>query len=332
MKFNPRDYSLLKADCFEDQICSYTLRSDKGETMKVECGEVYDRYTVISTPGGSLQAEEAANVTPPPAPFMLYPSEQRFLLVSGFFFQAQDCRYSMAVQEELSRREFPFHTMDFVKEEFISKLSSGDFSCCVLFGVGSDGGGSFKLFYLEEVRIVLTAWVQRGGRLIMQGEGCLLKIFKDWFDQPWYFQSYFRETHNKNTQECFVPSKVRDGLPDEYNVKATLIANVPLKDRLYSCSEDELCAVAASGYHLGRAVYIGDVNWEPPTINIIVTLGCTAFNDDDEKWMRRRSLAYVIASIQQIEAKELRPEETQRAVTKVYRQTELCSIILSFLG
>ena len=330
MKFNPRDYSLLNVDNIEDHICSYTLRSDKGETFKVECGEVYDRYTLIST-SDRANAEAVAVLPSLPAPFMRYPSTQRFLLVSGFFFHSQDCRYSMAVQEELTRRDIAFHVMDFAKEDFVAQLSSGDFTCCILFGIGSDGGGSFKLFKLEEVQVILTAWVQHGGRLIMQGEGCLLKIFKDWFHKPWHFQAYFRETHLKNNHECFVPLSVRHELPDECNIKATLIANVSPFDRLYSCTNDELCAVAASGYSLGRVVYIGDVNWESSTINIIVTLGSVAFDDDDENWMRRRGLAHMIAAVQRIKSNELAPEELQRAVMRVYRQHELCSIICSFL-
>ena len=296
--------------------------------MKVECGEVYDRYTIISTPGSSQRSQDTSSVNV--APYMLYPSHARFLLVSGLFFDAADCGYSKAVQAELRNQMIEFDVMDFEKNDFIAKLSSGNYSCCILFGVGSDGGGCLKVLYLPEIQSVLTTWVKCGGKLIMQGEGCLMKIFKDWFDKPWYFKAYCRQSHTRNDSDCFVPQCVRNYLPHEYNVKATLISNVSPEDSLYSSDEDHLCSVAVSGFHLGRVAYIGDVNWEQPTIEIIVAIGSTAFNTEDENWIRRRSFASFVAGIRLTSEFQDNSVGTQGA-SKVLQQNELAKLVVSFL-
>jgi hypothetical protein len=87
-------------------------------------------------------------------------------------------------------------------------------------------------------------------------------------------------------------------LPREYNVKACMLSNVPLEERLYCTSSESqihslvfgsyghmaegMCAVALGSYGRGHLLFFGDVNAEAATAKMLVTVGVLLVGQSSE--------------------------------------------------
>jgi len=184
-----------------------------------------------------------------------------------------------------------FTCIDNKKKALISTLTSAQFNACVVFGVGS--GGVDKGILDPEVQAVVLEWVKSGGRLVIHGERSAEEVFKV-FGKNWAFKGdYYRRTgHVLNdgpASSLGLAPPLCAKLPRSYNVKACMVSDVDDNDRLYSPEEGAVshslvpffggtsvdadkCPVAASSVGEGRLVFIGDVNAEAATMDIIALL------------------------------------------------------------
>jgi hypothetical protein len=140
---------------------------------------------------------------------------------------------------------------------------------------------------------VLKTWVRRGGQLFfMTGEGEFFwSLLSDTFQTSWRFGSYRGEEHQLGANAAqIVSSPVRGELPPSYHTKAIWLKGVPPDERLYvppayereEYSDDEYdpqtveqepqCGVAVHHVGDGRVVYLGDVNGQDASMQVLRAL------------------------------------------------------------
>jgi hypothetical protein len=160
-----------------------------------------------------------------------------------------------------------------------------NFSTCIILGWGSGGGcGDYDDDPVFSEGLV--AWVENGGCLIVQGEGISDSgvSWPSWFGLDWKSSWYRRTTHVLNTNHWF--SEEAHSLVPRMNVKACMVTNVELEDRLYGAEDDAVThslvpgfrgipvssdqvAVALAKYGAGTVSFYGDVNIEEETIKTV---------------------------------------------------------------
>jgi hypothetical protein len=195
-------------------------------------------------------------------------------LLSNFgLFCANDCFYNKGFQEMLTAYMFmPYDVADFTnKEELITKLKSGMYTTCVFFGIGAAGPSIMKDLLFPDLRQVVVSWVKCGGKLMLHGEGCLGKLFQDWFKLPWVFSRYTRLTQTRCNPECLQPFLVNT-LEPSYSAKAVHMSGVESKHRLYHADVEDVTsiAIASVGSNGGCVGAFGDVNAETGTVKAIL--------------------------------------------------------------
>lgn len=192
------------------------------------------------------------------------------------------CFFTNALLPKLRELGIAADVMTFNKKKLVAKLASGEYSSCMVVQLGS--GGDDRGFFCADIKMLLTAWVQQGGRLIIQGEGekRALTVFRDWLGKPWTFRGdfYRRTTHHLNAGFTAVPQLLQSttmALDQVTSAKACMLSNVDVSERLYVIPKGdavpEMCYAAVASIGAGRACFIGDVNAERSTIDIIAAVG-----------------------------------------------------------
>jgi len=164
-----------------------------------------------------------------------------------------------------------YTAIDLNKAELIEMLSSGTYTCCLLFGFKSSGPQGLKQVHHEDLRKTMTKWIEAGGIFIIRGEGRICKVFQDWFDLQWKPANYERSVTKLNRKCTSIPSRTFNNLPPSNSVKAVYITGVKNEHNLYRSERNSAVAFAPNGK--GRVGFIGDVNAEEKTLEIIHQLG-----------------------------------------------------------
>jgi hypothetical protein len=135
----------------------------------------------------------------------------------------------------------------------------------------------------------LPGWLQSGGKLVLHGEGQLIGIIANILlkeEGKWHYCGdwYRRCKHSRNKSgEAAVDHTT---LPRGYSMKAAMLSGVLKKHQLYSPRPNtlslsnipgfggklvstRLTAVAAAKVGAGLFVYVGDVNLEKSTLELI---------------------------------------------------------------
>ena len=153
---------------------------------------------------------------------------------------------------------------------------------CILVGLGS-GGDDADCLSNPHWKVALKLYVEEeGGVFIMQGEGKAVETVAGWFDLGWHFASdcYRRNDFIFNQAWGEANSDWYDGPEVRCNVKAVMLSGVAEEDKVFSVAEG--CPVAFASCGAGRVGFVGDVNAEQTTLEIIAALGAyDAYYDDD---------------------------------------------------
>ena len=186
---------------------------------------------------------------------------------------------------------------DFITPSQIAiALNKGNFSTCIILGWGSGDEDVEKEYNVDSAfRAGLVAWVvQEGGCLIVQGERISHAggNWPTWFGLNWKSGDYCRTTHVLNRNHWFVAETQNNNnnnkllVCPKMNVKACLVTNVKLEDRLYGAEDDAVTnshvpgfggnavssdqiAIALAKCGAGTVSFYGDVNIEKETIKTV---------------------------------------------------------------
>ena len=223
------------------------------------------------------------------------------LLVDGMGPLGPGEFYTQNVQQALRGAGVKFATVNVYKGSGLpaqvgSALREVDrFTSCIVLGWGSGGCDIEKEFgNSEEFKELIVPWVQKGGRLIVQGENCqYYGNWPEWFGKTWTSSDYYRTDHichgknNNDLHWCKWYHKARGALTtSRYNVKAVMLKDVDPEDNLFGTSSESrsyslvpmmagqdidegLCAIAVGKCGEGSVSFFGDVNAEDDTCNIM---------------------------------------------------------------
>jgi hypothetical protein len=277
VKFDHKKYPGM----WDESLCSYTVKYADGELSTQSCQEFHQQgWTVISGSDDDGEsstvvgnASAAASAAESAAIEVTIPSVRKVLLVTGFLLDKNDCFWCQKLSTHLRTLNIPSEILDVSdgREQLIAKLTSGQFTACVIIGVGSSGAGCMSTYFLGDVKAVLKAWVNAGGKLALQGEGCLADLLNSCFGKSWFFANYERQINTiSRSSACDVPQSERDRLPKQFSAKACCLENVEESSRLYAYEDGRFCTVAVSKIGAGRLTFIGDVNAEDAVIVVIL--------------------------------------------------------------
>jgi hypothetical protein len=149
---------------------------------------------------------------------------------------------------------------------------------CFGSGLGLEGE---EESFLRSSKAAVCDWVQAGGVLALHGERFVTKLF-GWFGLKWCFSGdYYRRVEHKRRSPL-------EDLPLLYNVKACMVSGTKPEECLYSPVEGAvsisfvpgfgrevdpgLCPLAMAKHGKGRVIFFGDVNWEKPTMDVVMRL------------------------------------------------------------
>lgn len=255
---------------------NYAVQYDNGTVELHEASEIHRSWVVLDSKDDRMKALKSCTIE---ASEYKYPNGEmsNFTLVSTLF-PHDKCNYSQGMRTLLDNDDYVHRFTQMTlgtKEELLG--SFGRATCFVIFNVGTMGPSDLKGLYHEDLRVAFTTFVKTGGILIIQGEGCVCKIFQDWFKLPWERSGYY-SSEIKLSKECSaLPSKIVETLPSSIFLNANYLINVKPENNLYVSSDNEGdSAVAVSNFGEGRVAFIGDVNAEMGTLKIIQKLGHSA--------------------------------------------------------
>jgi hypothetical protein len=252
--------------------CSYTVTTDNGRQIRVPCSDLHFEWQ-IESPIVEVVADSIS--------FLAYPSTPRLLVVTGIMFKAHTCFYLKAIKATATA-DIAYDVLDFDRSELLLRLQSGLYSSCFMVGVGANGPSALKLLDHADMKRTMSAWIRLGGRLILQGEGCVAKLMTDWAGTQWHTAGYFRCQQFLN-----LPLAERFGMQLllSYSAKAVYLTGVDEACVLYvSADEDGACSFALKQVGLGILAFVGDVNAEVNTISTIlaITTCCSPTRAADE--------------------------------------------------
>jgi len=158
--------------------------------------------------------------------------------------------YAEAVKAALARAGLKVATVDVTKksglfEQVGSVLHEVErFTSCIVLAVGA-GGEEEQVEFAENVsfRKRLVAWVERGGRLIVQGER---GGWPEWFDKTWEHDDYRRTTHECRAKSvddvhwCKWYPEATGSVTSSINVKAVMMRGVPTEEILFGTTSSSV--------------------------------------------------------------------------------------------
>lgn len=195
------------------------------------------------------------------------------------FLALANCYYCKGLGQTLDIAGIAHDSANYTSNaDLIERLVCGQYSTCVLIGIGSGGPAIMKSLLTPDLQQALTSWVHAGGKLLVQGEGCLAKLLQDWFGLPWEFTSYYRNDQvlvsARRDVAHDLPWGILARLPPQYSAKACHLGSVPPSSQVYCAAPvDTSVAVKAVGRTGGRVVVFGDVNAELETLALMVFMG-----------------------------------------------------------
>jgi MYND finger len=273
-----------------ESFCHYCIeiegsreRQDgRPDIWKVECEEVHSRWEIEpveeSEESSAAPLSNASSLSPEVDVTQLkLPARPKYLVMTGFgWCDLSNCFYLQALRPALETAKIPCDCRQFEsKDQLIKALVSGQYSACILLGVGANGPEIMRKLSSPDLQKVVVGWVTHaGGKLLMQGEGCLAKLPQDWFGCRWAFQSYCRVTQERATGAGGhdLPNSLLSKLPASYSAKAVHLVGVDSRNAVYSGAGASV-AVKAVGSKGGRLGIFGDVNAEQGTIVAMVAIG-----------------------------------------------------------
>ena len=149
------------------------------------------------------------------------------------------------------------------------RLQRGCITAVVVLGLGSADCDEDFLTNTEW-KETLVAWVEEGGLLMIHGERTIKDAFA-WFGKDWKADGYRRMTHKYNTLNVTAAWYDEGDVCDAVNVKACMLSGVAPEEQLFAAGPDKT-AVAVANVGLGHVGFFGDVNAEPPTLEMITVL------------------------------------------------------------
>lgn len=225
--------------------------------------------------------------------------EATVLLVDGMGMLGPGAFYAKGVKAALARAGLKVATVDVTKkpglfEQVGSVLHEVErFTSCIVLAVGA-GGEEEQVEFSENVsfRKRLVAWVEKGGRLIVQGER---GGWPEWFDKTWEHNDYRRTTHECRAKSvddvhwCTWYPQAEGSVTSSINVKAVMMRGVPTEEILFGTTgssvshsnvpfmaglpmENGLAAVALGKFGEGSVSCFGDVNAEDDTCAIMAVI------------------------------------------------------------
>lgn len=229
--------------------------------------------------------------------------EATVLLLDGMGVLGPGEFYTKAVKAALARAGTKVATVDVTKKpDLFEQVGSvlcevGRFTSCIALAVGA-GDTEAETEFAESIhfRERLIAWVERGGRLIVQGErAAMMGKWPEWFDKTWECSDYRRTTHECRAKSqddvhwCKWYPEAEGSVTANINVKAVMMRGVATEDILFGSTsssvshslvpfmaglgvEEGLAAVAFGKFGEGSVSFFGDVNAETDTCAIMAVL------------------------------------------------------------
>lgn len=224
------------------------------------------------------------------------------LLLDGLGPLGPRAFYAKAVQAALARAGTGVATVDVTRKPGLFRqvgsalCELGRFTSCVALGLGSGGAEEAEQEFAESVafREKLVAWVERGGRLLVQGERDV-GDWPGWFGRTWQCSDYRRTTHECRAKSrddvhwCEWYPEAEGSVTAGINVKAVMLKGVAAEDVLFGTSdssvshslvpfmagqevEEGLAAVALGKVGEGSVSFFGDLNAENDTCAIMAVI------------------------------------------------------------
>ena len=246
--------------------CSYTLRYGNGEFVNVVCTEIHEEWVVVSPLSSNVEQTDLIDLT------ILIPVHRRTLVITGLLFDSiEHCHYTQGLKEIYNSNNSDLDVILYDYIEMKSKILSGEYSAVILLSFGSTGpGGDCKQIMKNEMISVIASYVKSGGTFIVQGEGIVTTLFNKCFQKKWSMENYERVDIELNLLPT-LSSELLETFPRTYSAKTVSLSNVEDSCNLYSADSDQ-CSIAVSNYHSGKFVFIGDVNSESKTLQVIYGL------------------------------------------------------------
>jgi len=243
--------------------CSYTIRYESGKFSNVACTEIHEDWDVISPLSSNVEQTDLSDLT------ILIPAHRRTLIITGLLFDSiEHCHYTQGLKEIYTSNNSDLDIILYDYTEMKSKMLSGEYSAVTLLSFGSTGpGGDCKQIMKNEMLSVIASYVKSGGTFIVQGEGIVTTLFNKCFQKKWSMASYGRADIELNLLPT-LSSELLETFPKTYSAKAVSLSSVEDSCNLYSDESDQ-CSIAVSKYQLGKFVFIGDVNAESKTLQVI---------------------------------------------------------------
>ena len=214
--------------------------------------------------------------------------EATVLLLDGMGMLGPGQFYAKAVQAALARAGLKVATVDITKKPGLFEQAGSvlheleRFTSCIVLAVGA-GGEEEQVEFAENLRFRerLIAWVERGGRLVVQGER---GGWPEWFDKTWEYDDYRRTTHECRAKTrgdvhwCKWYPEAQGSITSSINVKAMMMTGVPMEEILFGLPKSsELVefgwtAVALGKFGEGLVSSFGDVNATGDTCAIMAVI------------------------------------------------------------
>lgn len=156
--------------------------------------------------------------------------------------------------------------------DLYSHLTYIHLQVCLIAGIGSELTGSTDL---HQLCVPLLAWVREwGGTLLLQGEGAQLEMMLGWFGkiwrrgEDWYSQDTY--TVNRSALDNLGVTAPAT-MSERVSVRGCRLLGVPPEERLLG-TDDGVCVAAACEVGLGLLAFVGDVNAESETVQLVCAL------------------------------------------------------------
>ncbi|KAG2492553.1 hypothetical protein HYH03_009216 [Edaphochlamys debaryana] len=134
-----------------------------------------------------------------------------------------------------------------------------------------------------------AAWVHAGGLLLLNGERAAAGVAREWFGLRWRMEGdYYCRTEHGLNPGCALLGPLAARLPPALDVKACLLAYVPGEQRVYVSAPGalsrshvpamagapvgDLAAVTVAAVGSGAVGFLGDVNWEEASLQLMTAL------------------------------------------------------------